>query len=106
MLDFVHLCRAGGRMRACHAAGPGWIPGRDNFLGEHIQVFSSLIRQMSGSFRPPWFPEYHLAIMYVCKVICPKVGLSLDMHYQGSAYVYWTKERSEAVCQVLSSLSQ
>ena len=25
--------------------------------------------------------------MYVCKVICPEAGLSLDMPYQGSAYL-------------------
>ena len=24
---------------------------------------------------------------HVCKVICPKAGLSLDMYYQGSAYL-------------------
>ena len=27
----VHRCGASGRMRACHAAGPGSIPGRDKF---------------------------------------------------------------------------
>ena len=45
----VHRCRTGGSMRACHAAGPGSIPGRDKFPG---WGFSSPIRQMSGSFRP------------------------------------------------------
>ena len=25
--------------------------------------------------------------MYVYKVICPKAGLSLDLHYQGSTYL-------------------
>ena len=29
----VHRCGASGSMRACHAAGPGWIPGRDKFPG-------------------------------------------------------------------------
>ena len=45
--------------------------------------------------------------MYVCKVFCPEVGQFLDMHYQSSTYhSLLDKERSEAVCQVLSSLSQ
>ena len=29
----VHRCGASGSMRACHAAGPGSIPGRDRFPG-------------------------------------------------------------------------
>ena len=29
----VHHCEPGGSMRACHAAGPGSIPGRDKFPG-------------------------------------------------------------------------
>ena len=29
----VDRCLAGGSMRACHAAGPGSIPGRDKFPG-------------------------------------------------------------------------
>ena len=29
----VHRCGPGGSMRACHAAGPGSIPGRDMFPG-------------------------------------------------------------------------
>ena len=29
----VHHCGTGGSMRVCHAAGPGLIPGRDNFPG-------------------------------------------------------------------------
>ena len=29
----VHRCGASGSMRACHAAGPGSIPGRDKFPG-------------------------------------------------------------------------
>ena len=29
----VHRCGTGGTMRACHAAGPGSIPGRDKFPG-------------------------------------------------------------------------
>ena len=31
--SFVHRCGACGNMRACHAAGPGSIPGRDKFPG-------------------------------------------------------------------------
>ena len=27
----VHRCGPGGSMRACHAAGPGSIPGSDKF---------------------------------------------------------------------------
>ena len=46
----VHRCGASGSMRACHAAGPGSIHGRDKFPG---WGFSSPVRQMSGSFRPP-----------------------------------------------------
>ena len=53
---------AGGSMCACHAAGPGSIPDRDKFFGwGFFRGFSSPVRQMSGNFRPPWFPEYHLA---------------------------------------------
>ena len=45
--------------------------------------------------------------MYVCKVICPKAGLSLDMHYQGSTYLSLLDKRKEwSICQVLSSLRQ
>ena len=31
LLQNVHRCGTGGRMRACRAAGPGSIPGRDKF---------------------------------------------------------------------------
>ena len=33
MKQIVHRCGASGSMRACHAAGPGSIPGRDKFPG-------------------------------------------------------------------------
>ena len=33
MWHSVHRCGASGSMRACHAAGPGSIPGRDKFPG-------------------------------------------------------------------------
>ena len=31
----------------------------------------------------------------VCKVFCPEVGLSLDMHYQGSTYLSLLDKRKE-----------
>ena len=53
-------------MRACHAAGPGWIAGRDQFPGRgFFRDFSSPVRQMTGSFRPTMFPECHLAIIII-----------------------------------------
>ena len=33
--------------------------------------------------------------MYECKVICPKAGLSLVVHYQGSAYLRLLDKRKE-----------
>ena len=33
--------------------------------------------------------------IYVCKVICPKAGLFLDIHYQGSAYLSLLDKRKE-----------
>ena len=33
VLKLVHRCGACGSMRACHAADPGSIPGRDRFPG-------------------------------------------------------------------------
>ena len=54
----VHRCGAGGSMHVCHAAGLGSIPGRDKFPGYgFFRVFSSPVRQMSGSFRPPRSPN-------------------------------------------------
>ena len=45
--------------------------------------------------------------MYLCKLFCPEADPSLDMHYQGSTHLsLLAKERSEVICQVLSSLSQ
>ena len=55
----------GGSMRACHAAGPGSIPGLDKFPG---WGFSSPVRQMSGSFRPP-------------NIIWPSLSSSIIIHY-------------------------
>ena len=34
-------------------------------------------------------------VLYICKVICPKVGLSLDMHYQGSVYLSLLDKKKE-----------
>ena len=48
----VHRRGTSGSMRACHAAGPGSIPGRDKFPGwGFFGGFSSPVRRMSGSFR-------------------------------------------------------
>ena len=33
IFKIVHRCGASGSMLACHAAGPGSIPGRDKFPG-------------------------------------------------------------------------
>ena len=48
MSRVVHSCGAGASMCACHAAGPGSIPGRDKFLGEVFRGFSSPVWQMTG----------------------------------------------------------
>ena len=36
-----------------------------------------------------------LPFMHVCKVFCPEAGPSLDMHYQGSAYLSLLDKRKE-----------
>ena len=67
----VHRCGASGSMRACHAAGPGSIPGRDKFPGWGFsRGFSSPVRQTSGSFRPPRSPN----------IIWPSLS-SIIIHY-------------------------
>ena len=59
-------CGTGGSMRACHAAGKGSIPGRDKFPGwGFFSGFFLTVRQISGSFRPTRFPEYHLDIIII-----------------------------------------
>ena len=60
----------GGSMRACHAVGPGSIPVGTSFLDEVFSVFSSPVRQMSGSFRPPRSPN----------IIWPSLS-SIIIHY-------------------------
>ena len=67
----VHRCEASGSMRACHAVGPGSIPGREKFPGWcFFRGFSSPVRQMLGSFRPPMSPN----------IIWPSLSSSL-IHY-------------------------
>ena len=68
----VHGCGSDGRMRACHATGPGSIPGRDKFPGwDFFRGFSSPVRQMSGSFRPTRSPN----------IIWPSLSSSITIHY-------------------------
>ena len=65
-MKIVHRCGASGSMRACHAVGPGSIPSRDRFSGwGFFRGYSSPVRQMSGNFRPPKVPEYHLAVIII-----------------------------------------
>ena len=40
-------------------------PVGTSFLGEFFRSFSSPVRQLSWSFRSPWFSEYHLAIIII-----------------------------------------
>ena len=56
-LTVVHHCWAGGSMRTCHAAVLGSIPVGTSFLGEVFSGFSSLVKQMSGIFRPTRSPN-------------------------------------------------
>ena len=48
-----------------------WSPVRISFLGEVFRGFSSPVRQMSWSFRPPRSPN----------IIWPSLSLSLILHY-------------------------
>ena len=49
--------------RACHAAGPGSIPGRDRFPGwGFFGVFPHLSDKCQEALGPK-VPEYHLAII-------------------------------------------
>ena len=67
----VHRCGPGNSMRACDAAGPGSIPGRDKLPGwGFYRGFSPTVRQMSGSFRPPRSPN----------IICPSLSSSIIIH--------------------------
>ena len=68
-----HRCGPGGSMRACHAAGPGSIPGKDKFPGWGLfSGFSSPVRQTSGSFGAPR-PPY---------LIWPSLSSSIIIHYE------------------------
>ena len=66
----VVRCGTSGSMRACHAAGPGSIPGRDKFPGWGFFGGFSPVRQMSGSFRPQGPPN----------IIWPSLS-SIIIHY-------------------------
>ena len=76
----VHRCGPGGSMRACHAAGPGSIPGRDNFPGWGFFGFFSPLRQMSGSFRTPRSPN----------IIWPSLSSSIIINYGRQLHEMWT----------------
>ena len=67
----VHRCGPGGSKRACHAAGPGSIPGRDKFPGWGFSGFSSPIKQMPGTFRPP----------RSLNIIWPSLSSSIIIHH-------------------------
>ena len=76
----------GGSMRACHAAGPGSILGRDKFSGWGFWGFSSPVRQMSGSFRPPRSPNN----------IWPSLS-SILIHYGGQWPEMWTRPKTSNI---------
>ena len=40
-------------------------PVGTGFLGKVFRGFSSPVRQMSGNFRTPKVPEYHLAVVII-----------------------------------------
>ena len=53
IFPFVHRCGASGSMRACHAAGPASIPGRDRFPGwGFFGVFPHLSDQCQETLGP------------------------------------------------------
>ena len=69
----VHRCGTSGSMRACHAAGPGSIPGRNKFpRWGFFGVFFSPVRHMSGSFRPRRSPN----------IVWPSLSSSIIFHYR------------------------
>ena len=67
----VHRCGPGGSMRACHAAGPGSIPGRDKFPGWGFFGVFPHCKTNIGKLRPPSSPN----------IICPSLSSSLIIHY-------------------------
>ena len=94
-LPFVHplhkntslVCKLSDLVHACHAVCPGSIPGRDKFpMWGFFRGFSSSVRQMSGSSKPTWFPEYILAIIVILLI---------------SALLKWMSEWM--VCMVLNA---
>ena len=50
-----------------------------SFLGEVYWGFSSPVRQMSGSFRPPKVPKYHLAIIIIINHHSLRAPMTLDV---------------------------
>ena len=95
-------------MRACHAAGPGSIPGQDKFPGGG---FSSPVRQMSGSFRPSrslniiWPSLSSLIIHYgrQCPemLTCPK---TLNIHtYNGNRLILIILINKRQLCTLKQS---
>ena len=55
------------------------FPVGTGFLGEFFffRSFSSPVRQMSGSFRPPKVPDYHLAVVIIIPYsLCCEPGVS------------------------------
>ena len=67
----VHCCGPGGSMRACHAADPDSYPSGQVSWVRFFRGFSSSVRKMSGSFRPPRFPN----------IIWPSLSSSIIIHY-------------------------
>ena len=67
----VHRCGASGSMRACHAAGPGSIPGRDRFPG---WGFFGFFLTCKTNVRKLKVPEYHLAVVII--IPCRLVGMT------------------------------
>ena len=61
----VHSCGASGSMRACHAAGPGSIPGRDKFPGWGFSGFFLTCKTNIRKLYAHKVPEYHLAIIII-----------------------------------------
>ena len=62
---YFHRCGTGGSMRACHAAGPASIPGRDKFLGwGFFGVFPHLYDKCREALGPKAL-EYLLDIIII-----------------------------------------
>ena len=79
----VHRCGASGSMRACHAAGPG--SGQVSWV-RFFRGFSSPVRQMSGSFRPPRSPN----------IIWPSLSILL-IHYGRQWHEMLTRLKTSSI---------